>query len=222
MQICHGKSRTFCAKEQEKVDNVPYQWIQTRELVRKELVIYYPQERSGFVEDKGLGLVHLCFGQGVGKTTRAVGLAVRAAGAGLQVDFVQFLKSGQSGEVKIFEKIPQIHYWCPGEHPFILSSGPRTIHYEHATKSLQYAQEAAQKGTHLLVCDEILDTVLFGLLHKKQLLDLVAVCEGKTELVMTGRNAFPELIEAADYVTEFVQNKHPYYAGARARKGIEY
>jgi len=196
--------------------------IKKFQFTRKECVIYYPQERSGFVEDKGLGLVHLCFGQGVGKTTRAVGLAVRAAGAGLQVDFVQFLKSGQSGEVKIFEKIPQIHYWCPGEHPFILSSGPRTIHYEHATKSLQYAQEAAQKGTHLLVCDEILDSVIFGLSDKEELLNLVDICKGKIELVMTGRDAFPELIEAADYITEFVQKKHPYYTGVRARKGIEF
>jgi len=158
----------------------------------------------------------------VGKTTRAVGLAVRAAGQGLRVDFVQFMKSGKSGEVNIFQSIPQVHYWCPGEHPFILSRGPRTIHYEHAAKSLQYAEEAAQKRAALLVCDEILDTVLFGLLQKKQLLDLAEVCKGKIELVMTGRNAFPELIEAADYVTEFVQKKHPYYTGAKARKGIEF
>jgi cob(I)alamin adenosyltransferase len=190
--------------------------------VRKERIIYYPQERYGIVENKGLGLLHLYFGQGVGKTTRAVGLAVRAAGEGLQVDFVQFMKSGTSGEVKIFQQIPRINYWNPGEHPFILSRGPQAIHYRHAAESLQYAEKAAQKGTDLLVCDEILDTVLFGLLHQEQLLNLAKICKGKTELVMTGRDAFPELIEVADYITEFVQKKHPYYAGARARKGVEF
>jgi len=187
--------------------------------MKKECIIYYPQERSGLVEDKGLGLIHVCFGQGVGKTTRAVGLAVRAAGAGLQVDFVQFLKSGNSGEVKIFEMIPQIHYWCPGEHPFILSGGPIAIHYEHAAKSFQYAKEAAQKGTALLVCDEILDTIIFGLLHKEQLLELVDICKGNIELIMTGRTAFPELEEVADYITEFVQKKHPYYNRREGQKG---
>ena len=132
------------------------------------------------------------------------------------------MKSGKSGEVKIFKKIPEIHYWCPGEHPFILSQGPQAIHYEHAAKSFKYAKDAARKGPDILVCDEILNTIIFGLLSKQHLLKLVDICKGKVELVLTGRDVFPELLEAADYVTEFVQIKHPYYAGARARKGIEF
>lgn len=149
-------------------------------------------------------------------------MAVRASGEGLQVDFVQFMKSGTSGEVKIFKQIPRINYWNPGVHPFILSRGPRAIHYRHAAESLQYAEKAVQRGTDLLICDEILDTVLFGLLLKDHLLNLAKACKGKVELVMTGRDAFPELIGAADYITEFVQKKHPYYVGAKARKGIEF
>jgi cob(I)alamin adenosyltransferase len=74
----------------------------------------------------------------------------------------------------------------------------------------------------LLICDEILDTVLFGLLEKERLLDLMEKCKGKVELMMTGRTAPTELIEKADYVTELVQIKHPYYSGAKARKGIEF
>lgn len=201
---------------------MPFHWIEPLQPIKEESIIYYTEERSGLIRDKGLGLIHLYYGQGVGKTTRVVGLSMRAAGAGLRVDFVQFMKSGTSGEVKIFQRIPQIQYWNPGEHPFVLSHGPRAIHYEHAAKSLLYAEEAARNGTDLLVCDEILDTVLFGVLRKDQLLDLARICKGKTELVMTGRDAFPELIEAADYITEFVQKKHPYYLGAKARKGIEF
>ena len=174
------------------------------------------------IRENKLGLMHICYGSGAGKTSRAVGLAIRAAGAGLQVDFIQFMKSGNSGEVAIFGKIPNINYWCPGEHPFIFSRGPSTVHHEHAQKALRHALEAIERGSDLLICDEILDTILFKLLAREQILKLMDKCKNKVELVMTGRDASPEIIEAADYVTELVQKKHPYYSGSRARKGIEY
>ncbi|MBW1705728.1 MAG: cob(I)yrinic acid a,c-diamide adenosyltransferase [Deltaproteobacteria bacterium] len=76
----------------------------------------------------GPGLIHIYYGLGVGKTTCAVGLGVRAAGVGFTVHFVQFMKSGYSGETQIFSKIPNIHNQCPGRHPFVLSRGPQAIH----------------------------------------------------------------------------------------------
>jgi cob(I)alamin adenosyltransferase len=190
--------------------------------VGKTLSSYYSQERPCYLKDTGFGLIHIYYGSGVGKTTRAVGLAIRAAGEGLQVDFVQFMKSGKSGETAIFALVPNIHYWCPGEHPFILSSGPQSEHYDHANKGLTYALAVADKGTHLLICDEILDTLIFGILQKDQILELIGKCKGKADLVMTGRSAPAELLDQADYATEFVQIKHPYYSGSVARKGIEY
>ncbi len=138
------------------------------------------------------------------------------------MDFVQFMKSGNSGEVVIFDKLADIRYWCPGKHPFIMSQGPDPVHYKHAAKALEYAFAAVEKGTHLLICDEILDTVIFGVLEKDQILSLMERCKNKVELVMTGRDATQEFVRNADYVTELVQIKHAYYAGARARKGIEY
>jgi len=185
-------------------------------------VVYYQKERSGIIKDEGLGLIHIYYGEGVGKTTRAVGLALRAAGEGLNVDFVQFMKSGRSGEASMFKKIPNISYRCPGPHPFILSKGPEPVHFQHASKALEYAHDAIVRSTDLLICDEILNTVLFGILPKDSLLELAHECKGKVELVMTGRDAFPQLIEIADYITEFLLRKHPYYRGAKARKGIEY
>ena len=184
--------------------------------------IFYPQKRTGYIKEKGLGLIHLYYGQGVGKTTRAVGLAIRAAGDGLQVDIVQFMKSGSSAEVNIFKKIPNIRYWCPGKHPFIMTSGPKKVHLEHAAKALSSAFEAIERGTHLLVCDEILDTIIFDVLKKEQLVELIEKCRDNVELVMTGINAPADIMNRADYVTELVQVKHPYYKGVRARKGIEY
>ena len=100
--------------------------------------------------------------------------------------------------------------------------GTRQIHHEHAEKGYQFALDAIENGSQLLVCDEILDTILFDLLTLDQLIDLADRCRSKVELVMTGRNAPPALVDVADYVTELVQVKHPYYKGARARKGIEY
>ena len=192
------------------------------EAQRRQGKIFYLQKRSGFVEDKGLGLIHIYYGQGVGKTTGAAGLAIRAAGCGLQVDIVQFMKSGTSGEVAIYKQIPNIRYRCPGKHPFIMTGGPRPVHQEHAAKALDFAFEAVERGTNLLVCDEILDTIIFNILQKEQILKLIKQCKNKIELAMTGINAPAEILEMADYVTELVQVKHPYYSGARARKGIEY
>jgi cob(I)alamin adenosyltransferase len=188
----------------------------------RKLGCHYPVTRSGFLKDGGLGLIHVYYGQGVGKTTRAVGLAVRAAGEGLEVHFVQFMKSGKSGETLIFSRTPNIHYWCPGDHPFILSSGPEAEHFEHAARALEHAFSVAGKEAQLLICDEILDTLIFDTLQKKQILELIKKCKGKVELVMTGRYAPSEILEQADYATEFVQIKHPYYNGYVARKGIEY
>lgn len=135
--------------------------------------IYYHQKRSGLIKDVGLGLIHLYYGQGKGKTTSAVGLAVRSAGCNYQVDFVQFMKSGTSSEVAIFKQISNFRYWSPGKHPYIMSRGPLPEHFEHAAKALSFAFEAIERGTHLLVCDEILDALIFNVLEKEQLLDLM-------------------------------------------------
>ena len=185
-------------------------------------VIYYTKERSGLIKDIGLGLIHIYYGQGVGKTTRAIGLAIRAAGVGFKVNFIQFMKSGNSGEIIIFANIPNIRYQCPGRHPFILSRGPDEVHYKHASEAFGYVLKAVEEGSQLLICDEILNTLVFGLLKEEQVRDLIEKCRGTIELVMTGVNAPVELIELADYVTEYKQIKHPYYAGAKARRGIEF
>jgi cob(I)alamin adenosyltransferase len=184
--------------------------------------IYYTKQRSGFIEKKGLGLIHIFHGQGVRKTSSAIGLALRGVGNNLKVDFVQFMKSGDSGEVAMLKEIPRITYYCPGEHPYIMSHGPEAMHYEHAEKALNFAMGAIERGSQILICDEILDTIIFETLKKDQILDLMKKCKRKVELVLTGRYAPWEFIGLADYVTEFVQIKHAYYEGAKARKGIEF
>ena len=91
-------------------------------------------------------------------------------------------------------------------------------------ETLAYAFEAveAERRPDLLICDEILDTIIFGLIREHQLLGLVRKCKRKIELIMTGRSVPADLMDLADYATEFVQIKHPYYKAGMARKGIEY
>ena len=185
--------------------------------------IYYAAERSGIIRDEGPGLIHIYYGDGVGKTTSAIGLALRAAGAGLKTDFVQFMKSGKSSEVTLLNSIPRIRYCCPGAHPFIMSGGPKAVHYNHANRAFEYALEAVQaENIDVLICDEILDTLIFNILTEDRIRELMEACREKIELVMTGRDAPQAFIETADYVTEFVHKKHPYYRGVRARKGFEF
>ncbi|MCB2188578.1 MAG: cob(I)yrinic acid a,c-diamide adenosyltransferase [Deltaproteobacteria bacterium] len=184
--------------------------------------VYYNKERSGLMHTNGMGLVHAYYGQGAGKTSRVLGLAVRAAGAGLKVWFVQFMKSGNSSEARFLQNLPGITYRCPGKHPFVMSSGPRDQHFHHAQEALAAAYEAVEAQADVLICDEILNTLVFGILSVKQVLALVHRCRGEVELIMTGVDAPLEIKESADYVTEFVQRKHPYYAGQQARRGIEY
>ena len=154
-------------------------------------------------KNKGLGLIYICYG------------------AGLNVDFFQFMKFSNSGGVAIFEETTNIHYRFPGKHPFVLSGDLDAVHYDHAGNALNNALEAVGGGTDLLICDEMLDTFLFNLLQTEQSMELIKKCNNRIELVMTCRDVPPEIVELADDVTEFVKEKYPYYSGARARKGIK-
>ncbi|MEW6263032.1 MAG: cob(I)yrinic acid a,c-diamide adenosyltransferase [Thermodesulfobacteriota bacterium] len=181
----------------------------------------YPDLPAPADKTLGLGRIHVCFGPGVGKTSRAVGLAVRAAGAGLKAHFVQFMKSGDSSEVKILQNLSGVNYHCPGPVPFIHGPDPQPVHFEHAEKAWRFAQEAASTAD-VLICDEILNAVFFGLIARDRVLELMASCRNRVELMLTGSDAPPEIVEASDYATEFIQRKHPYYQGVGARLGIEY
>jgi len=183
----------------------------------------YYQQRSQGGKITGPGLLHVVYGQGVGKTSRCVGLAVRAAAAGLKVAWVQFMKDDTSSEVKLLRELPGVRYFCPGPHSFITKKGPDDTHRDHARRALQHACELVQKQqAQVLICDEILNTLLFKVLPLEDVLSLVELCRGRVELVMSGADVHPALLEAADYATELVQRKHPYYQGIEARKGIEF
>lgn len=173
------------------------------------------------------GLIHIYTGDGKGKTTAAVGLAVRACGVGMKVLFVQFLKSLETGEISSLERLaPSID--------ILRGCNCKKFVYSMSAEEFDTAkQEAAQifediktrlcSGQYdMVVLDEILGTISVGFIHQKAVIELIQTKPEKVELIMTGRGATQELIEAADYVSEIKALKHPYDNGVSARKGIEY
>ena len=168
------------------------------------------------------GRVQVYTGNGKGKTTAAIGLAVRALGAGMKVYFAQFLKGGGYSEtnmLKTFGGLVLRHYGAGG---FIIRRDPTDEDRAAADRGLEEAREALRSGLYdLVILDEANVAYGLGLITKDDLMSLLRERRGRTELILTGRNAPPELIEAADLVTEMREVKHYFASGLAARRGVE-
>jgi len=169
------------------------------------------------------GLVHIYTGDGKGKTTAAVGLAVRAAGDGLRVLFVQFLKGQATGELGPLRALGMDIVRSPGVKKFIPDM---TMQERDECRVAQQAcLRAAIDGAaryDLVILDEAIGAAETGMIDIDALEELVKHKPAPLELVLTGRGAPQRLIELADYVSEIKAVKHPYDKGIGARKGIEY
>lgn len=162
-------------------------------------------------------------GDGKGKTTAAVGAAVRAAGHGARVLIIQFMKGRLYGELVAVEKIDNLTIEQHGRDEFVDPKDPEKIDVELAEKGWARALEAvASDPPSLLVLDEINVAVSFGLIPLDTVIEFVKNRPDGMDLIMTGRYAHPELIDIADTVTEMREIKHHYNAGVQMRKGIEF
>lgn len=171
------------------------------------------------------GLIQVYTGDGKGKTTAALGQALRAAGRGLRTRVFQFMKPPDStGEHLSFTNLgPGCEITPLGRAKWISKSGFDDDDQRLAAEGLNLAREAMLSGSvDLLILDEINVALHFGLLELEPVLDLLKTRPENVELILTGRNAPPEIIEAADLVTEMRLLKHPFQAGITAREGIEY
>ena len=171
-----------------------------------------------------MGLVHIYCGDGKGKTSAAVGLAVRAAGRGMQVVMVRFLKTDDSGEIFALKQIPGIHVLpCEVSYGFVRSmdSRARRLAAEYCQKQLHNAVLSASQAD-VLILDEVTAAVRYGMVSEERVLSVIQNRPPFQEIVMTGREPSPRLLAAADYISEIRKEKHPYNAGILARKGIEY
>jgi cob(I)alamin adenosyltransferase len=169
------------------------------------------------------GCIQVYTGNGKGKTTAALGLALRAVGRGLNVCIFQFIKGGgRYGEHMAAEKLAPLLTIIQTGRPGWVNTKDISEDRRTAQEALVQAQELLTSGEYdLFVCDEINGAVGFGLIDVEQVLDLISIKPVKTELVLTGRNAHHLVIEAADLVTEMQEIKHYYKAGVPARTGIE-
>lgn len=173
---------------------------------------------------KGLkhGYVQIYTGNGKGKTTAALGLAVRACGAGLRVYFCQFIKKGAYSEIKALSKsMKNIVVEQFGGGRFIMGK-PSEQEVLSARQGLARIHEVMKSGNFdVVIADEINGAAAAGLLSISDLLDLIAAKPGNVELVLTGRSADGSVIDKADLVTEMREIKHYYSKGVASRPGIE-
>ena len=169
-------------------------------------------------------MIHLYCGDGKGKTTAAMGLALRMAGRGKPVVIVQFLKGADSGERYALSLLPKVTLLPAPEHikfPFQLTPEERAAEQRRSLRLIAQARTAAGEiPDGLLVLDEVCAAVNTGLLPLEEVLSCLeaAACE----VVLTGRDPAPELLARADYVTEMKKLRHPYDRGTAARQGVEW
>ncbi|MFA6345573.1 MAG: cob(I)yrinic acid a,c-diamide adenosyltransferase [Syntrophales bacterium] len=170
------------------------------------------------------GLVLVVTGDGKGKTTSALGQALRALGHGYRVAMFQFMKGRKYGELLAAEKhLPGLVIRLCGLDSFVMRDRPAPVDVEMAREGFALAREAVRSGAYdMVILDEINVAVDFKLIPLKDVLDLVAEKPPALDLILTGRYAAPELIAIADTVSEIREVKHHYAAGVKDRAGIEY
>ena len=170
------------------------------------------------------GLVQVYTGDGKGKTTAALGLALRASGHGLRVHIVQFMKGwAHYGELKALEALPNITVRRFGRPGWV---HPRDIQPEDlrlAREGLAHSREAVRSGQYdVVILDEANLALAWGLIPLEEVREMIEGRPARVELVFTGRSAPAELIELADLVTEMKEVKHPFQRGLASRKGIDF
>lgn len=172
------------------------------------------------------GLIQIYTGDGKGKTTSAVGLAVRAIGQGLKVCYIYFHKNPDKwgyAEQKILEKLGVKIFGFAKEHPFCDKKVSLESIRNECLKGLEFIKEIfRQKKYDILILDEVNISLRDGFLKEEEIINLLKMKPKSMELVLTGRGATKKLKEIADLVSEIKNIKHPFDKGIKGRKGIEY
>lgn len=170
------------------------------------------------------GLIHLYCGDGKGKTTAALGLALRASGAGKRVVFTQFFKDGSSSEIAPLSALPGVRvFHADTARGFYRNMTPEQREQARRDYTALFRQAAEEaQGADLLILDEMVSACNRGVVPEAQVTAFLEEKPAGLEVVLTGRNPSAALLERADYVTEMRKLRHPFDRGIRARKGIEF
>lgn len=169
------------------------------------------------------GYIHVYTGNGKGKTTSAIGLGIRAAGAGLKVHMLQFMKGRRYSELNTLDKIKNFTYSQHGRDEFVNKKNPEKIDIDLAQEGFKQVKKLIKSNKYdMIILDEINVVVDFNLIALDDVLKLIKEKPEKLEIVLTGRYANPKIIKIADYVTEMLEINHPYQKGVQARKGFDF
>ncbi|MCS7233532.1 MAG: cob(I)yrinic acid a,c-diamide adenosyltransferase [Synergistetes bacterium] len=170
-----------------------------------------------------LGLIQVYTGNGKGKTTASLGLAMRALGHGYKVIIIQFMKGWEGyGEIKSAEKLglKMVRF---GRASFVDRNNPDEEDVKEAKRGLKFAYEVISSGEYdMVILDEINVALDYKLLSLDEVLSLMEVKPPHVELVLTGRYAHAKVVERADLVSEVIEIKHPYSKGIEMRRGVDY
>ena len=171
-------------------------------------------------------MIHVYYGDGKGKTTAAMGLALRMLAAGGRVVVVQFLKDGKSGEARVLAErlgVPVFACAPTGKFTWEMTNEELAAVRKTHDKNLAAAlDEVEASGARLLVLDEALDALAMGLVDEAAIARALKRGAGELEVVLTGRNPSEDIASHADYLTEMVCKKHPFEQGVPSREGVEY
>ena len=173
-------------------------------------------------------MLYIFTGDGKGKTTAALGQAMRAVGEGKRVSMVQFIKgpwkSGEDESAKLLLPDFKLVKMGKGFVGIMGDNLPREEHVRAAEEALDYARKEAESGNwDILILDEINNAVSLNLIPREKVLEFIDFAEKKLEhLILTGRDAPPEFVAKADLVTEMRDIKHPYQKGIKGKRGLEY
>ena len=175
------------------------------------------------MKNENPGLVMVFTGDGKGKTTAAVGQAVRALGHGYSVCMIHFMKGRDCGEFLALEKMPNLTIVRAGRDDFVCRESPDPVDVELAKDGFSKAEQAISKGEYdFVVLDEINIAVDYGLIKEEDLLALLDKKPDSVSVILTGRGASQELVKRADMVSEILAIRHHYEQGADCVAGIEY
>jgi cob(I)alamin adenosyltransferase len=170
------------------------------------------------------GLTQVYTGNGKGKTSAAFGSALRAIGRDLKVYVIQFIKGGfDYGELHIVGQLPNLTVKAFGRGKFVTEMPPQDEDFQLAKEAFELAQQIVRSGEYdIVILDEINVALSLRLVAVEAVVELIKNKPSHVELILTGRNAPPEIVALADLVTEMTEIKHPYTRGLQPRKGIEY
>ena len=169
------------------------------------------------------GYIHVYTGPGKGKTTAALGLGLRACGANYKVHMIQFMKGRRYNEINSIDKLDNFSISQHGRDEFVSKENPEKIDIELAQEGFSHARDVISNNKYdMVILDELNVAVDFNLISLDNVIEMIENKPEKLELVLTGRDAHPEIIRYADVVTEMLEIKHPYQKGELARKGIDF